>query len=897
MELKAIDYTLIIITLLGVIFLAYRFMIYLGEVRSAPGYAKRKVIGYLFLAFISLTGIIPLFRDSVMNALGLEMPEYFTEYSFGAFAVLAIAAVLILRSDKKSISNTEVKQSNQNGDNVAGDKIQGDKVDGDKIGGDKIDKKKVEGDEVKGDKIVNINPTPRVNDPKKLTFIQKINPDELVGRKNDLEKLHQLLTEKKKVVVVNGMGGIGKTTLAAAYTFQFEAYYQKIVWITQSQEDISNDFIQNQQLINSLNIDTEGKQADLLFAEILHALINIPEKPKLLVVDNAFESLETHLSKLPSQPEWDLLVTSREAIEGLHPMPLDFLKEEEAIALFQKYCSRISDAEAIRELVNTVELHTLTIEILARTAEKQRNSTEELKEALEKDLKSNVKTAHSKKNQIERITSYLGTIFDFSILNEDEIWLLKNFCALPSQFHSYSLLINITSPEVTNRKEVFAETLEQLERKGWLLSQNKKNEYKMHRIVGQTTLLNVDLFLADIQGITQTLKGLLALDGTKDNPIRKFQWIPYGLKLLDCIKEDENELLNDVKQNLAMRLRDSGEFQVASQLLKSVVRFNEAQLGLQHNKTAKSYSDLGLVSLDIGDSSIAKEFLEKALRLAERNFGKNHRITAVRYSNYSSVLINLGEYDLAQEYLEKALAFDRNKFENNPAAVAVRYNNLAQILSMKGENKKAKGFIEMAIEFNERHFGTNHPSTITNYSVFAGILHKLGMYKVAKKHMERVVSYNEITFGKTSAITANSYSNLAAIIASLGEKVRARNLVNQSILSLENQFNIDHINLATHYSNSAAICYNMGNLAEAIRLQQKSLKLFESHYGRNHPETAHAYNNLAIGFTNLGLLEQAQEFNSIALASLTKSLAVEHPYLQEANTTQKNIREALKGRK
>ncbi len=41
MELQAIDYILIIITLLGVIFLAYRFMIYLGKVRSAPGYARR----------------------------------------------------------------------------------------------------------------------------------------------------------------------------------------------------------------------------------------------------------------------------------------------------------------------------------------------------------------------------------------------------------------------------------------------------------------------------------------------------------------------------------------------------------------------------------------------------------------------------------------------------------------------------------------------------------------------------------------------------------------------------------------------------------------------------------------------------------------------------------------
>jgi tetratricopeptide (TPR) repeat protein len=698
-------------------------MIYLAKVRSAPGYAKRKAIGYLFLAFISLTGIVPLFSGSIMNALNLPVPKYFTEYSLGAFVVLAIAAVLIMRNDQHQA--TKQKHSGT-GDNVARDKVGGDKIGGDKIGGDKIGIKEVQGDDVKGNKIVYINQPPKINDPKKLTTIQRVNPDDLIGRKKDLEKLHQLLTEKKKVVVVNGMGGIGKTTLAAAYTFQYHDYYKKLVWITQSQEDITNDFVQNAELIQSLNIATEGEQADQLLGEILHALRNITERPKLLVIDNAFESLEQHLDQLPSQPEWDLLVTSRESIEGLHTMPLDFLDETEAVALFQKHCSRITDMEVIRELVNTVELHTLTIEILARTADKQRREPEVLKKALETDLKANVKTAHSKKNQIERITSYLGTIFDFSTLSEDEMWLLKNFCAIPPEFHEYDLLFKLIVSTDSDKAGNFAETLEALVYKGWLLKDQTQDSYRMHRVMVEVGIHKLDISADDINTLLGNVADELYLDETKDNPVDKFQWISFGQACLKVAASKKSEHYTGVLCNMGLRYHDLGKYQEAKMLLQTSVDVHERSTGGE--EISRSHTGLALVLKALGEYQNAKALLQKAMISAEKNFGELHPSTAVTYSNLALVLQDLGEYQNAKALLQKAMISDEKNFGELHPTTAVRYSNLALVLQDLGEYQSAKELLQKAMISAEKNFGELHPTTAVSYSNLALVLQDLGEF-------------------------------------------------------------------------------------------------------------------------------------------------------------------------
>ncbi|MEL6867763.1 MAG: hypothetical protein AAFP19_25280, partial [Bacteroidota bacterium] len=137
-------------------------------------------------------------------------------------------------------------------------------------------------------------------------------------------------------------------------------------------------------------------------------------------------------------------MTSREQISGaqVHLMELDFLSPPAAVELFKKHCSIIKDEALILEVVKGIEFHTLSIEILAKTAQYRRLDAKALKTALENNIKAGVSTEHSKRSKIERILSYLSRIFesDFSYLYDVEIWLMKPFVCLAPDFLPYEWL-------------------------------------------------------------------------------------------------------------------------------------------------------------------------------------------------------------------------------------------------------------------------------------------------------------------------------------------------------------------------------------------------------------------------------------------------------------------------
>ena len=463
-----------------------------------------------------------------------------------------------------------------------------------------------------GDEI-HIHPE-KIKLPKVLTpRVPTISFDRVIGRHNELDDLHQRLFDNKQVVLVNGLAGIGKTTLAQAYIGKYWEEYDHLAWISQVSNNILSDFVNTERLLDNLEIGIEGKDHRALFFEILAKLQSIDETRGLLIIDNADTSLSQWKDYLPHQPLWHVLVTSRQRIEKFNPKELDFLSEDDAVKLFLTHYTRGKiGTEEIRELLATVDLHTLTIEILAKTAQLQRTPLTELKNAIENDLRANVYVAH-KGNKIERVTSYLSSIFTLGKSTADELWALKHFACLPPEFHSYELLQDLMAPEANQKEEVIPETLENLVTKGWLLQNSETDSYKLHRIIADVVKKQQPITLSGVKSLIHRIAQKLSIDQTRDNPVEKFPWIPYGKTVLAVFPASDDKAISRLQNNLALVLKD------------------------------------------LGDYEGAKELLEKATRSAEKNFGAEHPTTAVRYSNLALVLKALGDYEGALKLSEKSV--------------------------------------------------------------------------------------------------------------------------------------------------------------------------------------------------------------------------------------------------
>ncbi|MEO8109654.1 MAG: tetratricopeptide repeat protein [Ginsengibacter sp.] len=712
--------------------------------------------------------------------------------------------------------------------------------------------------------------------PKELNInIPRISPDEIIGREEDLKALHDLLCDDKRVVVVNGLGGIGKTTLAQAYVSKYYDDYPHIVWITQGAEDIINDFINAEGLLKNLEIEAGNPEPQQLFSEVIRKLKGITEKPNLLVIDNAEQSLKQYKDILPSQPNWHLLVTSREEIMGFHLKPIDFLSEEQSIQLFEKFYTRyqLTD-EDVKKLVKSVDYHTLTIEILSKTAQVQRYNSATLLQAIEKDIKAHVEVSREL-GEVERVATYLSNVFNMNKLGKEEIWLMKQFACLPPEFHTYFLLNELLANEKSAFKDSLAETCNKIAQKGWLQYNTVTDSYKMHRIVAGVVKRQHAIDIDDVKGLFDNITSKLNIDYTKDNSVDKFIWIPFGKILLNCL--DSSSEISRLQNNLADVLQELGDYKGAKVLLEKAMACDEKYFGNDDPSTMASYSNLAMVLKDLGDYEGAKVLLEKVMAFYEKNFRKDHPSIARSYSNLAVVLWRLGNYDGARILLKKTLASDKKYFGKAHPIAAINYSNLAGVLKDLGDHKGARVLLEKALALDEKNFEEGHPVIATRYSNLALVLQKLGDYDGARVLLEKALASDEKNFGKDHPSTAASYSNLAGVFRDLGDYERARVLLKKAVTSAEKIFGKDHPLTGLYYSRLALVLQDLGDYDGAKVLLEKALTSDEKNFGKDHPSTAGNYSNLAGILHDLGNYEEAKILLKNALASHEKILGKGHP--------------------
>jgi len=630
--------------------------------------------------------------------------------------------------------------------------------------------------------------------PKELTLtIPRIHPEDIIGREKDIKELHELLSTGKRTIVVNGLGGIGKTTLVQVYLSKYYDEYAHIAWITQNSDSIANDFVNDGGLIRNLSIETGNLEPEKLFEEISRKLKGIADKPNLLIIDNGELALSNYSNKLPGQPNWHLLVTSREEISGFHLLPLDFLSVEQAIELFKKhYPLQKLNEQDIKELVQTVDYHTLTIELLAKTAKVQRYDAAKLKGAIEQDLRANVEVGRQSE-QVKKIGTYLSTVFNLSKLSEAELWLLKQFACLPPDFHTYNLLEELLIDEESSYKDIFAETVSNIAQKGWLLQNRDTDSYKMHRIIAEVVKKEQRITTADVLTLISSITQQLIIDQTKDNPIDKFVWLPFGQAILAYFGEDTFTEIADLQIKVALILRQ------------------------------------------LGDYKEAKKLLEKAVLHYENEFGQDHEITIERYTHLASVLQDLGEYERAKNLFKTAALWAEENLGEEHPTTSGRYSNLALVLQNQHNYKGAKILLEKAMLSDEKSFGKDHPITAVRYSNLAGVLQDLGNYERAKMLYEKALLWTEINLGEDHPVTAKRTSKLATLLGGMGEEERAIQLLEKALSSDIKNFGKNHINVANRYSNLVILYEKIGDYSKALELTEKALTILKKVFPEGHP--------------------------------------------------------------
>lgn len=356
---------------------------------------------------------------------------------------------------------------------------------------------------------------------KYLNMIPSIEFREIFGRESEIEKINKIFKREEKVVLVNGLGGIGKTTLALAYLKKYESQFNHIVWV-HCQPSIKESIANDKGLAANLFLDFKEESVSKRLEDILNALSNLKGN-NLIILDDFLDSDNSFLQNdLAILKDWRILSTSRYASNIENQLRIGALSKDDSFRLFYHYYNLEKNDSDLSPILEEVQGHTLMIELLAKTGQANNFSIKELRQKLE--------SIEIESRRSQSTITYIEDMFNASFLEltiQEKSCLLA-FSILPVISYSsedISLFLQRLAVSFKSNSEI-ASTLCSLKNKGWLDS--TKELFKIHPLIQQVILskLNPKLVIKtthDVEKFKEEVKSLVAKNQLEDAIIRLIQ--------------------------------------------------------------------------------------------------------------------------------------------------------------------------------------------------------------------------------------------------------------------------------------------------------------------------------------------------------------------------------------
>ena len=594
-----------------------------------------------------------------------------------------------------------------------------------------------------------------------------------VGREKELQELAQRF-EQDKIVVLSGLGGMGKTELAVRFGREYEESGRGWAYFLHFSGSFSATVRSNVTGIIP-GYSPEGKPEKQIVADALAAL-NRCGKGDLLILDNADEgsitALRRELSKLPMR----VLVTSRKAVPGA--VRVEPLSNDALYAVFELNDVNISKEE-MDALIGAVNAHTLTVDVMARTMGRGRRSAtpEKMLAALkDRDLSkgfTKVEIDYAGSPEQARINEHLKAVFRVAELAEEAQTLLCCATLLPEGGMDDELFL---APFV----EEAGDWLDDLIEGGWLYM--KDGLLCIHPVI---RIVCVEVLKPTEESCEGFLVGIRNQYDQKQYDHAKFRQMAE-------VFETASNLLEDITGFWASWAgylwNEQAETQRALTCnLRSVEKDEQHQP--DSNNLAASYNNVGLTYGALGDHKQALEYQLKALGIRERVLPPDDPDLAISYGNVGSTYRALGEPQKALEYELKVISIFEKVLPKDHPHFATSYNNVGDTYGALGDHKQALEYKLKALTICERVLPPEHPSLATSYNNVGSTYYAQGNYEKALEYQQKALVIRERVLPGNHPSLALSFNNIAWTYYRLGRireaathMRRAADIINRSSL-------------------------------------------------------------------------------------------------------------------
>ncbi|NQZ11608.1 MAG: tetratricopeptide repeat protein [Algicola sp.] len=574
-------------------------------------------------------------------------------------------------------------------------------------------------------------------------------------------------------MLVNGMGGVGKTAICRELAHHATNPAHIVIWLN-GQSGIENEL----QTIVAPKFNIDIKQADWL-PQLIETLNQQP-RPSLLLLDN-LEKNDSNTAVLHQlkRLNWHLIATSREPLAEFDTTyNIDVLPVAQCVELFKRHYSMTvakADLQTLDALIELAGQHTLTIELLAKTARDGMLDVQSLYQAVKAtgfdlSLKAGVSVTadHSgvtqQQNRQMQLHEHLSKLFQLANLQQDEKDILRTLAVLPcQQYHCRDELmvwLGLDEPEL----------LVSLSKKGWL--QRVDMHFVMHPVIAHVVKVQIELNQAYLEEFASCFLHAIQ-PAASEHWIEKSNYIAQLVVLVE-IFNDKASCTPYLIFNLACIYRAQGQYEKTLPLLQQQLKIIEKNLGPDHPDVAKILNNLAEQYRLLGEFKQALPLFKRALHIKESLFGDKSPEVAITLNNLAILYEELGEYAKALLLYERTIKILETTLGTEDPKVATALNNLAMLYNAQREHQKSFPLLQRALAIKEKNLGPKHPDVATTLNNLAHLHESMDEYEKALPLYLRTLVIVEQSLGTNHPRFKTTTVNLAQMIEKMGgiEKVQ-----------------------------------------------------------------------------------------------------------------------------
>ena len=560
---------------------------------------------------------------------------------------------------------------------------------------------------------------------------------QFVGREKYLIEIEQILATDHRVVL-QGMGGCGKSELALQYAWRQwhnQHYGGGICWLNAFEGDLGLQILNFAYARLGLEIPTDGVLAE----RVAFCWQNWPAGQVLIIIDDLrdYGIIEPYLPPL-QETRFQVIITTRFNYlrYTIKTLNLEVLTPESAINLLSSYVTddRINQQlELAKSLCQYLGYLPLALELVARLLRHQKNLTiQAVREQLRTQGLEDQSLQKSPNFDAEmRAKNGVKEAFDLS-------WEI-----LDSNAQNLAMYLSLFALAPFSKSLIEA-----------LLPEHKPEEIEVCLTDG---LMNLSLVndLGDDWYELHPLIRVYLREKLEESPFKEEAKRAYGRVMVGIAKT--------IKQTLT--LEDIASLEPYIDHLK--VAAEELNQWLEGEDLTWPFVGLGRFYQAQGLYQQAVPYFERCLTLSEQRFGPNHPDVATSLNNLAGLYRAQGKYGEAEPLYRRSLAIWEKQLGENHPDVATSLNNLAALYDSQGKYAEAEPLYRRSLLIREKQLGENHPDVATSLNNLAALYYAQGKYGEAEPLYQRAIAILLATLGENHPNTQTVIMNYFLMLAQL----------------------------------------------------------------------------------------------------------------------------------